>query len=253
MVVRITNKRIICQIFYARIQGDICVSQATSDELPRYGVKVGLTNYSASYCTGLLLARRVLKQMKLDGIYAGLEDVTGEVYNVEQVKGKSHSFRCFLDIGLARTTSGANIFGALKGAADGGLEIPHSTRRFPGAGEDDSYKPEVHKARIFGHHVADFIKQLQDAGDDDRLNRQFSEYLKNKLTTAQAIENMYKSAHKAIRADPTAKPKRESFAPPVKARKNARTKMTNKQRKDRVRQKKEAFLKKLEGQLAAQE
>ena len=32
---------------------------AYAHELPRYGVKVGLTNYSAAYCTGLLLARRV--------------------------------------------------------------------------------------------------------------------------------------------------------------------------------------------------
>ena len=32
---------------------------AYSHELPHYGVKVGLTNYAAAYCTGLLLARRV--------------------------------------------------------------------------------------------------------------------------------------------------------------------------------------------------
>ena len=35
------------------------VCAAYSHELPRYGVKVGLTNYAAAYCTGLLLARRV--------------------------------------------------------------------------------------------------------------------------------------------------------------------------------------------------
>lgn len=32
---------------------------ACAHELPRYGVKVGLANYAAAYCTGLLLARRV--------------------------------------------------------------------------------------------------------------------------------------------------------------------------------------------------
>jgi len=37
-----------------------------------------------------------------------------------------------LDIGLARTTTGARIFGAMKGAADGGIDIPHSVKRFPG-------------------------------------------------------------------------------------------------------------------------
>ena len=39
--------------------GDVVVCAAYSHELPRYGVKVGLTNYAAAYCTGLLLARRV--------------------------------------------------------------------------------------------------------------------------------------------------------------------------------------------------
>ena len=48
-----------CQIAYARLEGDKIVAAAYSHELPRYGVKVGLTNYAAAYCTGLLLARRV--------------------------------------------------------------------------------------------------------------------------------------------------------------------------------------------------
>lgn len=47
------------QIAYARIEGDVIVCAAYSHELPHYGVKVGLTNYAAAYCTGLLLARRV--------------------------------------------------------------------------------------------------------------------------------------------------------------------------------------------------
>lgn len=49
------------QIAYARIVGDVVVCAAYSHELPRYGVKVGLTNYASAYCTGLLLARRVSK------------------------------------------------------------------------------------------------------------------------------------------------------------------------------------------------
>uniref|UniRef100_A0A915HNJ4 Ribosomal protein L5 n=1 Tax=Romanomermis culicivorax TaxID=13658 RepID=A0A915HNJ4_ROMCU len=58
MIVRFTNKDIICQIAYARIAGDVIVTAAYAHELPRYGLKVGLTNYAAAYCTGLLLARR---------------------------------------------------------------------------------------------------------------------------------------------------------------------------------------------------
>jgi large subunit ribosomal protein L5e len=59
MIVRISNKDICCQIAYARLEGDRVVAAAYSHELPKYGVKVGLTNYAAAYCTGLLLARRV--------------------------------------------------------------------------------------------------------------------------------------------------------------------------------------------------
>ncbi|ELK25888.1 60S ribosomal protein L5-B [Myotis davidii] len=58
MIVRVTNRDIICQIAYARIEGDMIVCAAYAHELPKYGVKVGLTNYAAAYCTGLLLARR---------------------------------------------------------------------------------------------------------------------------------------------------------------------------------------------------
>ena len=47
------------QIIYSKIEGDKVLSAAYAHELPRYGVKVGLTNYAAAYCTGLLLARRV--------------------------------------------------------------------------------------------------------------------------------------------------------------------------------------------------
>ena len=52
---------VICcfQIIYSKIEGDKILGAAYAHELPRYGVKVGLTNYAAAYCTGLLLARRV--------------------------------------------------------------------------------------------------------------------------------------------------------------------------------------------------
>ncbi|MCP6297046.1 hypothetical protein NL457_27880, partial [Klebsiella pneumoniae] len=54
------------QVIYATIQGDVCMCQASSKELPRYGCKVGLKNYAAAYCTGLLVARRLLRQLGLD-------------------------------------------------------------------------------------------------------------------------------------------------------------------------------------------
>merc|ERR1712072_696489 len=170
---RSSNKDICCQIAYARLEGDRILAAAYSHELPRYGVKVGLTNYAAAYCTGLLLARRVLKSLNLDGVYEGNTDVNGEHYMVEDNDDGPGAFRACLDVGLARTSTGAKVFGAMKGAVDGGLDIPHNTKRFPG----------------------------YDNEDEDAFKRQFSRFIKNGVT-ADGIEDMYQKAHAAIRKDP---------------------------------------------------
>lgn len=47
------------------------VCAAYAHELPKYGVKVGLTNYAAAYCTGLLLARRVGTRLLFDVLFPG--------------------------------------------------------------------------------------------------------------------------------------------------------------------------------------
>lgn len=47
LVVRFTNKDIIVQIVYARLQGDFVLAAARSRELPRYGINHGLTNWAA--------------------------------------------------------------------------------------------------------------------------------------------------------------------------------------------------------------
>ncbi|KAA8540154.1 hypothetical protein F0562_026846 [Nyssa sinensis] len=50
---------------------------------PCYGLEVGLTNYAAAYCTGLLLARRVLKMLEMDDQYQGNVEETGEDFSIE--------------------------------------------------------------------------------------------------------------------------------------------------------------------------
>jgi len=238
LVIRFTNKDVICQIAYARIEGDMILAAAYSHELPRYGVTVGLSNYAAAYCTGLLLARRLLTKLNLHEIYTGNEEVNGDEYNVESVDGSPGAFRCFLDVGLARTTTGARIFGALKGAVDGGLDIPHSMKRFPGYdSESKEFNAEVHRKHIFGQHVADYMRQLAEE-DEDAYKRQFSQYIKNGVE-ADAIEGMYQKAHAAIRADPVAKPAAKRDITPKRYN---RKKMSRQQRKDRVAQKQKAFL-----------
>jgi len=243
MIVRFTNKDIICQIAYARIEGDVIVGAAYTHELPRYGVKVGLTNYSAAYCTGLLLGRRILEKFKLDTIYQGQTEVTGEQFQVESVDGQPGAFRCFLDVGLARTTTGARIFGALKGAVDAGLDIPHGVKRFPGYdGESKEFHADVHRKHIFGQHIADYMTLLQQ-DDDDAYKKQFSRFIKNGIAP-DTIEVMYKKAHASIRENPVRLAKKERSKDAKKPKRFNRKKMSLEQRMDRVKQKKATYLKK---------
>lgn len=81
------------------------------------------------------------------------------------------------DVGLARTTTGARVFGAMKGAVDGGLNIPHSVKRFPGYSADSkAFNAEVHRSHIFGQHVADYMRTLEEE-DNEAFKRQFSRYI----------------------------------------------------------------------------
>ena len=105
---------------------------ADSKELARYGVKCGLTNYASAYCVGLLCARRLLVQKEMADMYKGNDKVDGTYYCVQDDMGDRRPFKAYLDVGLARTTTGNRVFGAMKGACDGGLLIPHSEKRFPG-------------------------------------------------------------------------------------------------------------------------
>merc|ERR1739836_342677 len=99
MIVRMSNKDITCQIAYARLEGDRVVAAAYSHELPKYGVKVGLTNYAAAYCTGLLVACRILTKFGLNEIYVGQTEANGEDFSVEDVDGEHGAFRAYPDIG----------------------------------------------------------------------------------------------------------------------------------------------------------
>ncbi|GAB5353316.1 hypothetical protein AAMO2058_000026500 [Amorphochlora amoebiformis] len=215
-VVRFTNADIVCQIFSADLDHDVCLASAYAHELRRYGVNVGLTNYAAAYCTGLLLARRVNSKFELK--YSGpvrAECDMGEwddgyfdgEYAVDEDESGKKAFCALLDVGLARTTTGARLFGALKGACDGGLDIPHSNRRFPGTkrNEDGEIETssETQRKYIFGGHVADYMRKLQDE-DEDKYKLQFGKYIAAGIGPDD-LEEMYTKAHAGIRDDPLKK------------------------------------------------
>jgi len=206
-VVRVTNRDIITQVIAADLTHDRVLVAAYSHELPRYGIKLGLTNYAAAYATGLLLARRINAKYNLE--FAGKEKADGEDYNVEDPEDEDAAkpFKALLDVGLARTTAGARIFGALKGATDGGINVPHNDHRFPGSkrenGGEWTTSPETHRKYIFGGHIADNMKRLQEE-DEEAYNSQFKRYVDAGINSA-ALEGLYTKAHAAIRADPSKK------------------------------------------------
>ena len=145
--------------------GDKVFSCAYSHELKRYGIKHGLTNWAAAYATGLLLARRTLTKLGLDKTFTGVEEADGEYKLTEAAddeEGESRRpFKCHLDVGLRKTSTGARVFGAMKGASDGGLYIPHSENRFPGYDvEAKSLDTETLRKYIFGGHVAEYMEAL---------------------------------------------------------------------------------------------
>lgn len=229
-VVRFTNKDIVAQIISASIAGDIVLSAAYSHELPRYGLEVGLTNYAAAYCTGLLLARRVLNMLEMDEEYQGNVEATGEDFSVEPAESR-RPFRALLDVGLVRTTTGNRVFGALKGALDGGLDIPHSDKRFAGFKKDDKQlDAEVHRKYIFGGHVADYMRILME-DDPEKYQSHFSEYI-NKGIEPDEIAEMYKNVHAAIRADPTLK--KSTKEPPKEHKRYNLKKLTYEEKKAKL-------------------
>jgi len=210
LVVRFTNKRVICQIMYATIRGDMIVSQANSSELTKYGVPCGHKNYAAAYCTGLLVARRTLKKFGLDETFKGKEEIDGEDYHVEDEENDQRPFKCILDVGLQTTAVGHRMWGALKGAVDGGLHIPHTNKKFPGfkpaeeKGQEPEYDADAHKEKIFGSHVKEYMEMLQEE-DPTKYEAHFSKFLEHDID-ADKIEEMYTDAHEKIREDPDHEP-----------------------------------------------
>jgi len=210
LAVRFTNRYVLCQVIYSEVNGDKVFAEASSRELPRYGLPVGLKNYAAAYATGLLLARRLLKKVGLDEVYSGVEEVEGtpistkhgkKTYYVSEVDDDKKPFRALLDVGIKNTTTGAKVFGAMKGASDGGLDIPHSEKRFPGYSRDTKdFDAEVHKARIMGEHVADYMRELEE-DDEEMYNKHFAQYVENDID-ADSIEELITKVHEAIRANP---------------------------------------------------
>ncbi|PGH06488.1 60S ribosomal protein L5 [Blastomyces parvus] len=244
MVVRFTNRDIITQIVTAEITGDKVFASAYAHELKRYGIEHGLTNWAAAYATGLLLARRTLKKLGLDEDFVGVEEPEGE-YNLTEAaetdEGTRRPFKVVLDVGLHRTSTGARVFAAMKGASDGGILIPHSESRFPGYDiETKELDAETLRRYIFAGHVAEYMETLAD-DDEERFKSQFQKYIDDEVDAGD-LEEIYAEAHKAIRADPfkkdeSAGPKKTKEEWKAESLKYRTKKLTHAEKEARVQEK----------------
>ena len=232
-VVRITNKDVICQVIHSKIIGDFVMCAAYAHELPDYGLKVGLTNWSACYATGLLCARRLYAKLEtevagragrkaasknmteLSDKFEGNTEGDGEYFNAGELEdddeeerksnNNPHAFYAVMDTGLARTNTGARIFGCLKGAVDGGLNVPHEEKRFPGFDEtnddpEEAMDTEMLTSYIKGGHVAEYMDELAEE-DPELFEKQFARYSAEGVGGGD-MEEMYEECHSKIREHP---------------------------------------------------
>lgn len=263
LVVRFTNRFCICQIVYATVTGDRVMAAANSAELADHGLKVGLKNYTAAYCTGLLVARRLLKSLGMADMYKGQQEPDGNVnkttsegdsgkaktFYVPEVAEERKPFKCFLDVGIRATTTGSRVFGALKGASDGGLDIPHNEKRFPGyMREAKKFDADDMKARITGEHVASYISFLKEE-DTEAYEKIFATYIAEGIDEDN-YQELVTAACESIRSNPDIK-KKGVYKSPNKFKKPA--KLTHAQRQAAVAVKKTERASKLKAAMGGSE
>jgi hypothetical protein len=104
-----------------------------------------------------------------------------------------------LDVGLNPPVKGSRIYAALKGAVDGGLEVP--------------YNPDVipDESRITGEHI---VASYEHFGSDSHM---FSK-LGAKKTTISTIPRKFKTVKKSIEDIPAADLKKKKRKAPAKAK-----------------------------------
>lgn len=137
LVVRASLKNITAQLVAYDERGDRIICSAHSHELAQFGLSVGGGNLCAAYLVGLLIAKKAAG----NGISSAV-----------------------LDIGLASPVPGSRLFAVVRGAREGGLDVPCNDKVLP----SDS--------RVSGQHIAAFAQGIKH--DKVRFERQFNAYIK---------------------------------------------------------------------------
>lgn len=120
VVVRLSNKNVRVQFVTYNEAGDDVAVAATGTHLRDYGWEGSTSNMPACYLAGLLAGTRALAADISEGI---------------------------LDIGHHPAIPASNVFGALQGVLDAGVEVPHGEQVLPD------------EKRIYGEHISDSMPE----------------------------------------------------------------------------------------------
>jgi large subunit ribosomal protein L18 len=147
LVVRRYLNGVKMQLVNFDIKGDITISEENSKTLKKFGWKGHTGNIPAAYLTGYLLG----------------------------LKSKDKISEAVVDIGLHVSMKNSVIYAAIKGAIDGGLNIP--------VGE---VLPDENK--IKGKHIEDYAKKMKSE-DPEKYGTHFSAYLKNNIEPTEIVKH----------------------------------------------------------------
>lgn len=149
LVVRKTMSHITAQLVEAKIEGDQVLAHAGTSDLAEYGWKGGTGNLPAAYLVGFLLGKRA------------------------QAKGLKSAI---MDLNRYKITAESRLLGAMKGAIDAGLEIPHNDKVLPKT------------KRVSGAHIVEYAELLQKE-DPAKYQSYFSKYLSRGITPEKLVEH----------------------------------------------------------------
>lgn len=120
-----------------------------------------------------------------------------------------------------------------QGACDGGLDIPHNEKRYPGYDPDDkTLDAEDHARYIFGQNVAEYMALLEE-DDPEMLKKHFACYLKEGLSSDD-LEDLYAEVHEKIREDPSFTPTEKKK--PAEPKKWQKIRLTYDERKAQLKE-----------------
>ena len=115
-VIRITSNNVIIQVVKYVPKGDKTLVNTTALELKKYGYKEHNGNKKAAYLTGYLCGKKAVKK--------GLKKLTP-------------------DIGLKTPVHKSNIFAAIKGLIDAGVEMNYEEKALPEITEAEEIKRKI--------------------------------------------------------------------------------------------------------------